>query len=358
MAHLQFVEACAIFTVADETRDSRAWRRAEDAARKVAGERHNPKTIKVALRASVELLELQGKGKRLDDLDQKEMRAMVDRINYGASDSMVRRLASWLGEWQSRAAALPEVRMAHRRRLLYFAQRLRDRMELPPPSKVMQAILKGEQPTPWRGERVEGGLPYTRDDEEADVSGTWGSFYHYVEPRNQPSFGELESHLAGDPCWKALENLEAAFKAYLRACMSANEAARQALRAHLPNLSSEDAEVKAESLVMDIYQKGLGSRGYDFTYRSIPAPGAPSGHWSLELSSQWRFGAFKDESASALVAGVHKRLADELLHAPPFLELETARLALSNAMSAFRELLGSNSNLQEMIGQRRCVVCS
>lgn len=248
--------------------------------------------------------------------------------------------------------------MAHRRRLLYFAQRLRDKVELPVPSKMLQAIVGGEQPTPWRGERVEGGLPYTRDEEEAEVSAAWGSFYHYVEPRKQPFFGELESHLAGERCWEALEGLEAAFDAYLTACRLANEATERALRARLPGLPSEDRRMMVESLVMGIYQKRLDGRGYDFTYRIAPASGAALVAWSLELAPHWRLGPFNDEGTPALVAEVHKQIAAELVHASPLLELEKARASLNREISAFTESLGSDLQLQERIRQGRCAACS
>ena len=122
-------------------------------------------------------------------------------------------------------------------------------------------------------------------------------------------FAALKQHLAGHPCWEALEEVESGFREYKDACQRAHTAVLEGVREGLPDLPEWDAKAMANSLLVDAYYRVAGlSRESEFSYDPKRVQDNAGVRWHLQLGA-WGVGYAEDPAMLKPLALVHSQLA-------------------------------------------------
>ena len=239
-----------------------------------------------------------------------------------------------------------------RRVLFYFGQCLRDRLKLPTPEEVVGAVAGGERAPMWIGGSA---LEASRDAEEDSVKREWGSGRY--DASTHSLFAAFKEHLAGHPCWKALEGVESGFREYGDACHRAHAAILDELRDRLPNLTESDATAMAHSLLTDAYYRVASpSSGLEFSYEPKMIPSNSGARWHLQLGA-WGVGYAEDPETLKPLALVHSELAIVLLSRPQLKTLGEAEGTARRAIEEFKQLLSPDIRLRKLVREGHSDLC-
>ncbi len=243
----------------------------------------------------------------------------------------------------------------HRRELYYFGQRLRDRLELATPLEMAEALANGNGLAMWSGRPDWLTAKPPRDAEEENVEQEWG-FGRY-DARTHSLFPAFQQHLAGHPCWAALEQVEGSFRKYVEACQKAYSKVLEEINERLGDLAEREAKAMAESLLTDAYYRVTTcSGGLEFTYEPQRTQDKNQVWWYLQLGS-WAIGHVEEPVALEPLARVHKELVTVL---PSKAELktlgETTQLA-QKTIEEWRRALSPDARLRKLVVNGHCELC-
>jgi hypothetical protein len=241
----------------------------------------------------------------------------------------------------------------HERSLLYFGQRLRDRLNLPDPGHAGSSLSgRGGKGAMWCGVSTWIDGPSPRDAEEEQVERDWG--YGETDARQHPLFRLLEQHAEGRSCWDLLAKVDEAADAYSKACRAAYRAVLKKVSSGLPQIACHDAESLAMSLLVDGWHRARGSPGINFDYR--PRKTVEGGGWFLQLGA-WGIGNEGSPQALEPVSDLHSSLSTGIPEWKLVSALVKAEVAAENAIVAFRQSLNPDDRLRKLIRVGHCELC-
>jgi len=190
---------------------------------------------------------------------------------------------------------------------------------------------------------------------EENVESEW-RFGRYDASRHS-FFAALKQHLAGHPCWKALEEVESGFRGYVDACQRAHAAVLEEVGEGLPELTESDAKAMANSLLVDAYYRVAGlSGGSEFSYDPKRVQDDVGVRWHLQLGP-WGVGYAEDPAMLKPLALVHSQLAAVVHFRAELKALGEARRTARRAIGEFQQLLSPDARLRKLVVEGHCDLC-
>ena len=242
----------------------------------------------------------------------------------------------------------------HQRELFYFGKCLRDRFTPEKPHKVEKSDAPDGQVAMWRRSPVDL-LPYgPKNDEEESVEREWG-FGRY-DARRHSLFRLFKRHLAGFPCWTALEKVEKGYREYRNACQEASKTVMKEVRDRLPSLAEQDAMAMVVSLLLHAYYRLAGSAGLSFSYEPQQSLEGDKVWWHLQLG-HWGVGHVEDPVALQPLALTHQELAAVLSATTELKAMSDAHRSLCQAIERFRQALSPDARLRKLVLHGQCDLC-
>ncbi len=253
---------------------------------------------------------------------------------------------------QSRTPGVAHEAALHLRELVHFGRCLRDRLSLWLPDEAAGPFAGGDALAMWGGRT---GLEAPRGVAEENVESEW-RFGRYDASRHS-FFAALKQHLAGHPCWGALEAVESGFREYRDACQRAHTAVLEGVREGLPDLAEWDAKAMANSLLVDAYYRVVGlSGGSEFSYDPKRAQDNAGVRWHLQLGA-WGVGYAEDPAMLKPLALVHSQLAAAMPFRAELRALGEAGRAARRAIGEFQQLLSPDARLRKLVLNGHCDLC-
>lgn len=232
----------------------------------------------------------------------------------------------------------------HISELFYFGQRLRDRLGLLLPLDAAALDPDEKRLNLWSS------------DVHA-ITGAKGWALGNYDARGDLLFASLQQHLAGNPCWTILKQVEDSFHDYQKACARAYRRVREEISKQLPALADPDIEAAmADSLFVNACYRAEGASDIAFSYEPNKTQQGDKVWWYLQLGA-WGVGHTEDPAALRPLASVHKELNTALPVAGEFKELIEVKQAAHQATQQFRRDLSPDALLRKLILDGRCDLC-
>ena len=245
-----------------------------------------------------------------------------------------------------------QLHRQHQEELVYFGQRLRDRLSLERPSAVVRLDVT---PLTWCGKPLSIDTPAPRGAEEKRVESTWG--FGRFDARAHPLFEPLKQHLSGNPCWQSILGFDNKSKDYYQACQRAYEMVLKKTRRSMPKATDMEAASIARSLTEYAWRQAAfpDTARIEFDYTPQRAPGG-EGWYYLQLAY---VGIGHEHNPEHLggIAAAHRRLTAELPSTPEITKANEAYRAASAAMNQFRTALSPDARLRKLLVDGRCDLC-
>lgn len=237
----------------------------------------------------------------------------------------------------------------HLRELHYLGVRLRDRLTLPNPDRIvgMDARRSSDDLGLWMGPAIDESF---RDPEEEAIEMRWG--FEDYDARSHPVFDDFRQHLAEARFLELLDRLGETFRAYRSACGQTHEHIQSEIGALLPDLTSYDVIVMSLSLLANIYRPSTGDDWIEFDYTPVETQRG----WAVQLGS-WRVGSEAECRQLAEIIAAHRNLVDQSVSWEICQHLESARRAALQSIDEFRASLEPNSRLRRQIVRGKCDGC-
>jgi hypothetical protein len=249
----------------------------------------------------------------------------------------------------------------HTKELFYFGQRVRDRLS-PYGVKELVQLGKGvQQGELWAGRPDPFQSDQPIDHLEKKVEEEWGAIRYDV--REHPLFKDFQEHLAGHPCWPALEQMEVSFQEQRKAWGQAYLRVLNKIKKKLAELkrSDIDAQPIANSLMAYAYEEGKlefsyerdrsNQRGQDYCYLKLGAFNVgheedPEGLKPIE-----------DPERLKPIIDVHRELKEKVLSWKVIETFQKRHADGWGKIKGFQECLGSDAQLRKSLLESRCESC-
>jgi hypothetical protein len=251
----------------------------------------------------------------------------------------------------------------HGRELFYLGQRFRDLARVPLPHEVltvMRGEYKGRMWEGWPTEAVDVGSGYipmpVAPPDPIEMAVAEEMRFPRHDARKHSLFPAFQQHLTGHPCWERLGRMEAGCNAYGEACTRAYQAILQEARKRLPDISDQDTEQVATSLLVDAWHRGRGAVGLEFTYGPHKERVQGADSYRLHFGA-WMSDPVDDPGELQPLLAVHQ----DLHRTPPYEEelrnLAEADAQLSRTVQEFRQSLTPDASLRKAVLNGHCDLC-
>jgi len=175
----------------------------------------------------------------------------------------------------------------------------------------------------------------------------WGS--GRCDARGHSLFQAFRQHLADQPCWAVLEELEASYRIYEKECQRAYGVIFEELKRRLANLRESDARAMAESLLLDWHYAVTGSsQRLQFSYEPKSMPTEEGIRYYLQLG-RWGVGYEENPEVLQPMARVHRELVDALPLGAELRALVEADMMVRRAMKESQVPLSPDARLRKLV---------
>jgi hypothetical protein len=219
---------------------------------------------------------------------------------------------------------------------------------------VQQGELWAGQPDPFQSDQP-------IDHLEKKVEEEWGAIRYDV--REHPLFKDFQEHLAGHPCWPALERVEVSFQEQRKAWGQAyakvlNRVKKKLAGSSIPDI---DAQPIANSLMAYAYEEGK----LEFSYEMDNHNESGRIYWYLKLGA---FNVGHEEDPEGLkpiedlerlkpIIEVHRALKERVLSWKSIRTFQQRNADLRGKVEEFQKDLSSDAQLRKLLLESRCESC-
>jgi len=194
-----------------------------------------------------------------------------------------------------------------------------------------------------------------RDSEEAMVEREWG--FERYDAGAHSLFLAFQQHLASHPCWKALDRAKYCFRKYEDACEQAHAAVCEKVRDWLQDLAEPEITAMTSALLTDAYcRTSVPSDIVEFRPRPQSIQHEDGVRWHLPVGSGL-VGNVADPTELKPLAVAYEELTRVLPSIAELTSLADADRTAGRTINDFRQLLGPDSQLRNMILEGHCDIC-
>jgi hypothetical protein len=237
----------------------------------------------------------------------------------------------------------------HTKELFYFGQRLGDRLS---PHSVRELVQPGvgvQQGELWVGQPNPFLSDQPIDHLEKRVEEEWGALRY--DARKHSLFENFQEHLAGHPCWPALEQMEVSFQEQRKAWGQAYVRVLNKIKKKLAELkrSDIDAQPIANSLMAYAYEEGK----LEFSYELDSSEQSGRVYWYLKLGA-FNVGHEEDPETLKPIIELHRELKEKVLSWKSIRTFQQRNADVRGKVEEFQKYLSSDAQLRKLLLESRC----